>query len=1725
MLEDQSDFEKLDLLGEFGTDGCLSASQQSVADFVPSYTEKQKRNKSRKSVKIGVGGFVARPSRQRAERQGSEECFSSSDTHESPNVLFGGGNYLQDSGVGNVCAATDFQQAASSHAEDGGSDGKPKKRKRSRKKCQLDDFYPAYIQEAFFGNTVSDPKFMPPASNCIPLLEEVVPAPSEGPVGGDCEINAELMRKPLSSCSAGGGQSSGGVRLDTQMADSAVELNENEEIFPHELQHHDFTNLLDMLMQADIDSVVHDGGCISEKRPSSVKDDNLDNLIESALGGLDNGDVDRLMDNMLASEIREDGGGGGDRSNSNQLLTTVSQPPQQPSTSFDQSGTPFDVDCSQVAAAAAYALESQCKAVTLPKTTFVCQPELTIPSTSQSTFHHQPVMPTNNSPKVVECQGGGDMKSYLERWEQDEPLGERSSIAAVLHANIHYPELKFRYPHWAERAKHIAKLWRALNQDARQQYVQMARENRSMIRQESKARRLSPRRKDSSKTHAASAGTGSSMKVMTTTRCIPSGSEGDQEASFLASRMVVNSGSAAPGLLCDVNYSNLSRFSVTDGFGPVVGSSPQMKQQQQSPMFRTEPSATLSDSGPKQESDDLRLAAALPKYSASHAAVCLPSSSSGAGAGAVAALNKNESCYFRMPLVPNNVSTSFVTGGQLRMQQTAAAAASSYSSIVIEDGLKMHDPPVLMRRQSFSNDKTTTPLNFSLNSGMVMDRNAIMQSLKQQIDDNKQPPAQRIIKQSGTCFIVITHRSRECDVIASCSKASENFLIRGLDIKEEPYMDDRKCVTPNYSERFGASIRGPGSADSLTMPNYSEMDYHQQQGKASGPMFSQSHVSVFDEFLPGDGKEWVNRVNVHQQQQVASGYSTSDQWTASGTASIVAQQPNYSSGTNVTALAARIPVAQTRLPVHHSCPGALSPSPTYKDQYREDWLLKNQLSLENQQKALETELIQLRRTKKNTGSKQRQMRKNGLEPPEADQLAFTRLSQEISERQKLLDHVKKQLKQHSLLMQDYQTKRNAATAIENSRIVQNVISGGQPVVVASSSTSADLLAGSAATVYKFPYCAASSTAVAANTPPDFGRCGVVTEQFAPTPPQYRFTSAERSASVVAASPSPLMPPASPLIVGTRNFPCQKSHSADNVHQYAGTPPSDYAFASAVDPSSSLDRNVVRLNAAAVVSSIPPGSASATSNAGVMQSPAAEAKMKKKRSRKKKTSTTSALNEVKLLHVPRFGLNGQSGLLLDGTCGELQEVLVDRRLSMLERYSHTVEADIVDVLQRLINQVCSMVGGDREASDGANTLLKTLLQDSPVSLRDVEAEENRRKASDCKRFAVNAEINDASKRRSSWNAPTSPRKRQRKATKVKNVECLSLDSYSAFCEQVAMQLRCLAPLPIQEPVPKDDPLLSHFYGVTPLSNHKNYVIGNKVGRIQLAFIGDYYSQPLDGVDRTATVGAMAATPVSAPTLGSVPSSSSASAVPIISTGGFPDLINDGVAKCISPSIADDDRSTGSPTELIYNSQQCPEEEVLPNYPALKPSVGNEGRLSPNFRLVAAVPVRAVPPDPPFKALCSDSMLANNGGNTSMTTVVKTEGTDGLVNVTLTLDSDAMSNVHNVLRGLAFLLNIDVPEQFEIQMDTPPQTPERGSEDDNDYGGGHVSRPLLTALSITHPLRSLAAAREYNESQQLFCRHCEVSIQQAMVRKKLAELGLTPKEDVSAFMSFALTRIMF
>ena len=64
------------------------------------------------------------------------------------------------------------------------------------------------------------------------------------------------------------------------------------------------------------------------------------------------------------------------------------------------------------------------------------------------------------------------------KWERDEMLGENATIAMTLYSNKNHPNLKTEFPVWNNRLKQIAKIWKTLSAETRQQYVRKARANK-----------------------------------------------------------------------------------------------------------------------------------------------------------------------------------------------------------------------------------------------------------------------------------------------------------------------------------------------------------------------------------------------------------------------------------------------------------------------------------------------------------------------------------------------------------------------------------------------------------------------------------------------------------------------------------------------------------------------------------------------------------------------------------------------------------------------------------------------------------------------------------------------------------------------------------------------------------------------------------------------------------------------------------------------------------------------------------------------------------------------------------------------------------------------------------------------------------------------------------------------------------------------------------------------
>lgn len=77
--------------------------------------------------------------------------------------------------------------------------------------------------------------------------------------------------------------------------------------------------------------------------------------------------------------------------------------------------------------------------------------------------------------------GSVNRRVNYEKWEDEERLGDRSTIAPVLYANTVHPELKTQCPDPRTRAREIQKLWRRLPSENRSRFVVRVSANISVV--------------------------------------------------------------------------------------------------------------------------------------------------------------------------------------------------------------------------------------------------------------------------------------------------------------------------------------------------------------------------------------------------------------------------------------------------------------------------------------------------------------------------------------------------------------------------------------------------------------------------------------------------------------------------------------------------------------------------------------------------------------------------------------------------------------------------------------------------------------------------------------------------------------------------------------------------------------------------------------------------------------------------------------------------------------------------------------------------------------------------------------------------------------------------------------------------------------------------------------------------------------------------------------------
>ncbi|XP_041859802.1 histone-lysine N-methyltransferase 2D [Melanotaenia boesemani] len=312
------------------------------------------------------------------------------------------------------------------------------KKRRGRKKSKLEDMFPAYLQEAFFGKTLIDMS-----------KKAVMIAPGQKP--GACLVRPSLPAPT-------------GVKTTTpeiEAKDSVVEGN-----FP-------------LKQEGSEPPQAQGDGARIPTTSSSVKDqmstDPHDSDAENSEGlpqGVENQDSEQFFRKVLGVPDGSSLGGMKPIMEGSKGELNRSALPQRAviSGSLPSAGM---MD--------AFPGLSQS-----PFFDMRDRGGLFSPDGGEESPWATPSTPATPSSPPTPTEGEGDGLSYnqrsLQRWEKDEELGELSTISPVLYANTNFPTLKQDYPDWASRCKQIMKIWRKVSAADKVPYLQKAKDNRAAQR-------------------------------------------------------------------------------------------------------------------------------------------------------------------------------------------------------------------------------------------------------------------------------------------------------------------------------------------------------------------------------------------------------------------------------------------------------------------------------------------------------------------------------------------------------------------------------------------------------------------------------------------------------------------------------------------------------------------------------------------------------------------------------------------------------------------------------------------------------------------------------------------------------------------------------------------------------------------------------------------------------------------------------------------------------------------------------------------------------------------------------------------------------------------------------------------------------------------------------------------------------------------------------------------
>ncbi|XP_053231226.1 LOW QUALITY PROTEIN: histone-lysine N-methyltransferase 2D-like [Podarcis raffonei] len=445
-----------------------AAAEADLAKGLLEDSEEVKKRK-RKPYRPGIGGFMVRQRKSHTRLKKGSAALA-----EASRESTGAEGHPEEGAQPNPPA----EVPAEGIAEQGVVEGDEKKKRRGRKKSKLEDMFPAYLQEAFFGKALldlsrkallaaggvgGDGTAHPPVGQGAPRPKVDFSMLQKGPVDGKDPSVQPKGDECVDSREAVAPEN------NLKTADAKTENTGTEE---------------QMVPKTSPDPT----GAENPATPpgEGVLSSDLDKIPTEELPKMESKDVQQLFKDVLGSAEREQ------QQQQQQQLNCIG--------AEAEAGGLRDPSRSQLGqrpflqGGAGVSLGPLQPAVPMETYSGVCQSPF-LDSRERSGFFSpeqcEPESPWASSsaastPTTPTTEGESDGLSYnqrsLQRWEKDEELGELSTISPVLYANMNFPNLKQDYPDWSSRCKQIMKLWRKVPAPDKAPYLQKAKDNRAAHR-------------------------------------------------------------------------------------------------------------------------------------------------------------------------------------------------------------------------------------------------------------------------------------------------------------------------------------------------------------------------------------------------------------------------------------------------------------------------------------------------------------------------------------------------------------------------------------------------------------------------------------------------------------------------------------------------------------------------------------------------------------------------------------------------------------------------------------------------------------------------------------------------------------------------------------------------------------------------------------------------------------------------------------------------------------------------------------------------------------------------------------------------------------------------------------------------------------------------------------------------------------------------------------------